>query len=88
MKGWSLRPQTADSKLEELRIDHLSDVWIVLSAVLLGLNGGNDHGVYDVINQCAATEVVDGILEALKDRADCHCASASLDRLVRIVPGV
>ena len=52
------------------------------------LDRGDRHGVDDVLDQCAAGQVVDRPAEALEHRPDRHGAGAALDRLVGVVAGV
>lgn len=48
----------------------------------LGLDGGDCHGVDDVLNGCATGEVVDWFSQPLKDRANRDGARGALHGLV------
>src|SRR5919112_869122 len=58
----------------------------LMSALQLGLDGGDRHGVDDVSHGGAAGQVVHGLAQALQHRADSFRAGRALDRLVGVVP--
>src|SRR3954470_1793514 len=60
----------------------------LMSALQLGLDGGDRHGVDDVANRCSAGQVVHRLAQTLEHRAYGDRARRALDRLVGVVAGV
>src|SRR5699024_10004756 len=54
----------------------------------LGLDGGDDDGVDDVVDESSTGEVVDRLVQALQDGADGDRPGRALDRLVGVVARV